>query len=93
MKSDHTELSDTSQGQLPAFSGFPYLLTRITADLFHLNLLPLDENYTFDRLLGIARRQVRANKLRVCLVLRKDMSLYFEPDGEETPSAKIPTGG
>ncbi len=87
-----TELSEISQSQLPAFLGFPYLVTRIAPSLYHINLLPLDERYGFHRLLDIARRQVHANRLRACLVLDEQTSLFFE-DGRETPSARIPFGG
>lgn len=79
--------------QLQAFSGFPYLITRIAPAVYHINLLPLDRRYGFYRLLHLARRQVDANRLRACLVVDEDKALYFEPDGRETASTYIPHGG
>jgi hypothetical protein len=76
-----------------AFSGFPYLITRIAPSFYHINLLPLDERYDFNRLRGISRRQADANRLRACFVLDHDKGLFLEPDGLEKGSSEIPRGG
>lgn len=93
MRNQKHALAESDLNQLPAFSGFPYLITRIAPAFYHINLLPLDERYSFYRLREIARRQVDSNRLRACLVLDENRALFLEPWGKEWPSSDIPRGG
>ena len=76
---------------LRTFDGYPYLITRVVPTLYHLILLPAEA--TPDTLRGLARSQVRANRLPTCLVLGNDLCLYLIPEGGETISPDIPSGG
>src|SRR5215213_3754732 len=52
---------------IPAFDGYPYLVTLVVKSLCHLALLPPRDSY--DVLRDVARRQVAANRLQSCLVI------------------------
>lgn len=65
---------------LPEFDGYPYLVTRITAAVHHLILMPRYLT-TDDELERIARRQFAANRLETSLVLWADRVLYLGEDG------------
>jgi hypothetical protein len=80
-----------STHDLPAFDGFPYVLTRLVAAFYHIILLP--KGILFEHLLDLTRRQADANRLHTCLVLDKDRCVYFLPDGTEQLSTQIPRGG
>ncbi len=68
------------------FEGFPYLVVRIgRTALRHLSLLPAD--WTRERLLDVARRQVAANRLDACLCLGPAEGVYVSRDGAEWTSA------
>jgi len=93
MSTDTTPLPGIPHEQAGSFPGFPYLVTRIAPALYHINLLPRDEQYARGRLYDIARRQVRINRLRACLALDYDAGLFLEPDGGEKLMPRIPSGG
>ncbi len=76
---------------LPAFDGYPYLLTRVVAGLFHINLLP--KHLSQEQLKEIGIRQVLANRLLTCVVLGRDSSLYLYPEGFGTVDSGMPRGG
>lgn len=65
---------------IPAFDGYPYLITRIghTA-LRHITPLPAD--WPRDRLLDVACRQVAANQLEACLCLAPNTGVQIWTDG------------
>jgi hypothetical protein len=70
-----------------AFGGFPYLVTKVTAGLHHLLLLPaVDE----ERLLEAARAQWAANRLPSCLCLDWDRSVFLQGDGVPSPADDVP---
>jgi hypothetical protein len=77
-----------SSNDLPAFDGFPYIVTRLTGAYFHIILLP--SGITFESLLDITRRQADANRLPTCLLLSKDKCVYLGTDGTEQLSTEIP---
>lgn len=76
---------------LPAFDGFPYLLIRVVAGLFHINLLP--KHLSQEQLKGTGIRQILANRLLTCVVLGRDSSLYLYPEGFGTVASDTPRGG
>lgn len=76
---------------LPAFDGFPYLVTRIgRTPLRHVALLPSD--LTRSHLLHLARRQAQANQLEAALCLGTDEALYFDTSGSLSQTAAPPVG-
>jgi hypothetical protein len=77
-----------SSNDLPAFDGFPYIVTRLTGVYFHVILLP--NGIAFEGLLDITRRQADANRLPTCLLLGKDKCVYLGLDGTEQLSTEIP---
>jgi hypothetical protein len=86
--SHHAELA---ADELRSFDGYPYLVTRVVPTLYHVILLPAE--VPPDGLRELARSQVRANRLPTCLVLGDDLGLYLTPEGGETVSRDIPSGG
>jgi hypothetical protein len=78
---------------LPLYSGFPYLLTRVVDALRHIILLPEPWTGDTDRLLRIARGQVRANQLETALVLAPDRSVFISSAGVSSESVGAPRGG
>jgi len=76
---------------LPAFDGFPYLVTRIgRTPLRHVALLPTD--LTRSHLIHLARRQAQANQLEAALCLGTDEALYFDTSGSLSQTAAPPVG-
>jgi hypothetical protein len=73
------------------FDGFPYQVTRVAPSLYHLLVLPAE--LSLIQLKDILRWQARANKLPQCLVAGPDRCTYFEPDGGEADSSRVPSGG
>jgi hypothetical protein len=86
-------------GSLPAFTGYPYLVTRIGAcALRHLAIVPAD--WSRDRLLELLERQASTNQMSTCLVLGPADALYVDVDvdrdrdetGAPTASRIVPSG-
>lgn len=77
--------------QLDYFDGFPYLVTEVAPLVYNLTLLPAE--LSLDEMVGIVRWQATTNKLSQCLVLQHNLCLYCDPDGSETCSTQIPSGG
>lgn len=86
-----TPADDARHRSLPAFDGYPYLMTRVVSGLYHLLLLPADR--PIPELYHLAERQVAANRLETCLVLAADRSFFFAEDGSASPSVRPPRGG
>lgn len=73
------------------FDGYPYLVTRIgRTQLRHMAILPSD--WPRERLLGLARRQAKANQLETCLCLGPTEAVCFTPRGTSHLDGFIPTG-
>jgi len=84
-------------GSLPAFTGYPYLVTRIGAcALRHLAIVPAD--WSRDRLLELLERQASTNQMATCLVLGPAEAWYVEFNrdrgkaGPPTRSTVAPSG-
>jgi hypothetical protein len=84
-------------GSLPAFTGYPYLVTRIGAcALRHLAIVPAD--WSRDRLLELLERQASTNQMATCLVLGPAEAWYVNVDrdqdeaGPATRSTVAPSG-
>lgn len=86
---------------LPYFDGFPYLVTRVVPNLYHINIYPgpdvlkgdlFDEGWK-DYLIAIARRQVEANGLEACLAFGPHEGVWYRPDGSYCHNDIIPRGG
>lgn len=76
---------------LPVFDGYPYLVTALVGGLYHFIVLPGDLGRA--ELLGLARRQHSANRLRTCLAVGPDEAVYASGDGEtlaEVPQCSHP---
>jgi hypothetical protein len=73
------------------FDGFPYLLSNLSAGIFHISLLPTELD--LDDLQWIARTQVAHNRFGSSLVLGTDSCYYFAPNGKVLHSNKAPSGG
>ena len=73
------------------FDGFPYLVTRIVAGLYHLTVLPseLDD----DALVEVGRAQTAANQLQIALALSRESAVYFGLNGSIAISHERPNGG
>ena len=78
-------------GPIPAFDGFPYLVTLVTKQLYHIAVLPKTLE-TLDAYREIAQQQVAANRLQSCLGLGTDQAIYVRLDGSERWSPTIPSG-
>lgn len=76
---------------LPFFGGVPYISTRVVPALYHITLLP--QHWIWEELTSLARYQVAANRLPVCLVLANDRCVYYTADGQESASDRPPRGG
>lgn len=76
----------------PPFDAFPYLVTKLGPGTFHYNLLPEGELVALP-LLEITMRQYRASRLPLCLVLSRELAVYFDDDGTPRCSSHIPGGG
>ncbi len=76
---------------LPAFDGYPYLMTRVVPALYHLSLLPGERSV--ETLYHLAEAQAQANRFETCLVLAADRCFFFTEDGEAAPSIRPPRGG
>jgi hypothetical protein len=74
--------------RLPHFDGFPYLATYVVATFYHVILLP--SALDLEEMTRIAVRQVKANRLKTCLVLGEDSCIYFGTDGSPAPSDCVP---
>ena len=72
------------------FKGFPYMVTKILAAMYHIILLPADRSE--EELKLLAHRQIAANKLFTCLVIKSDRVLYLDSDGGEIQSTEPPKG-
>ena len=88
------EIQDLTPGgrtlAVPAFDGYPYLVTLVMSDLYHLSILPGD--VPVDRLRDIARRQTAANRLQACLVVGPRRAIYVRLDGSEEDSPIVTRG-
>ncbi len=82
---------DAGYRLVPAFEGYPYLVTRIghTA-LRHIALVPAD--WSRERLVDLARRQAEANQLETCLCLGPAEAVYVVPGHEPSASTFVPRG-
>lgn len=78
-------------GTLPQYDGFPYLNTRVCSALYHITLVP--EGAPESTLLNLARAQVAANRLDVCLVLDASRCVFLWAGGRTQPSSDTPRGG
>jgi hypothetical protein len=76
---------------LALFDGFPYLVTRVVPALYHFILLRGDASER--DLVGLARAQLRANRLDLCLVIGPDSALYIAASGQERADTMPPMGG
>ena len=89
MKQD-AESVDMNPVQLhPSFDGYPYIVIRITAALYHINLLSKkhgDSKCYF----RIAQAQADANKLDVCLIRDSSKAVYFKSNHKPCVSEHIP---
>lgn len=74
------------------FTGYPYLVIRITGSFFHINLLSSIQNNTED-LYRLAQAQADANKLQVCLVIDEKSGVYFSSTGKPDFTDQIPKWG
>jgi hypothetical protein len=73
-------------GSLPAFTGYPYLVTRIGAcALRHLAIVPAD--WSRDRLLELLERQASTNQMATCLVLGPAEAWYVNVDRDQDEAA------
>ena len=70
-----------------AFGGFPYLVTWIAQGLHHVLLLPALEEPS---LLEAARAQWTANRLRTCLCLDWEGSVFFDQNHDQAPKDHVP---
>jgi hypothetical protein len=86
-----SQVAADATAALPQFDGFPYLNTRLVPALYHITPLPADAPQ--ETLLKLARRQVQANCLDICLLLDARRAVYFSPDGRVTASSDTPRGG
>jgi hypothetical protein len=84
-------------GSLPAFAGYPYLVTRIGAcALRHLTVVPAD--WSRDRLIELLQKQAASNQMSTCLVLGPADAIYVDIDRDrvetEAPVAStiVPSG-
>lgn len=74
----------------PFFDGYPYLVIRITTQLYHINLLTKEcDMGTFI----VAQAQANANKFEVCLVMNENAGIYFSSQHGPHFSERIPKGG
>lgn len=80
----------TRLAEIPAFDGYPYLVTLVVKNLYHIALLPARDSY--DVLRNVTRRQVAANRLQSCLVSDSTTALYVRLDGTEQRSSNLPRG-
>jgi hypothetical protein len=73
------------------FDGFPYLVTRIVAGLYHLTVLPseLDDG----ALVEVGRAQTAANQLQIAVALSRESAVYFGLDGSVAIAPEPPRGG
>jgi hypothetical protein len=86
-----TDLSSPIE-TLPYLDAFPYLATRLVPAGYHYNLLP--EDLPVEDLLDIARRQARANRLPLALVLAPDEAWHLDDAvGPPRRGPVIPHGG
>lgn len=76
---------------LPVFDGYPYLVVRLQPGFYHFRVIPADR--AVGALRELARYQAQMNDLQACLALGPDSGLFYEPDGSESPSNRIPHGG
>jgi hypothetical protein len=76
---------------MQSFDGFPYLLSNLSAGIFHIALLPSDLD--LEDLKRIAWTQAAQNGFGSCLVLGADSCVYCAPNGKVLPSGQIPAGG
>ena len=75
---------------IPAFDGYPYLVTLVVKGLYHVALLAARDSY--DVLRDVTRRQVAANRLQSALVIDESTALYVRLDGTEEGSSNLPRG-
>lgn len=76
--------------EIPAFDGYPYLVTLVVKGLYHAALLPAQDSYEVLR--DVTRRQVAANRLQSCVVIDSSTALYVHLDGSERRSSNLPRG-
>jgi hypothetical protein len=82
---------EDAAGQLRAFDGFPYLVTRIGhTPLRHIALLPAD--WSIDHQTEVVRRQARANRLDTCLCLGPASAVFVGASGNEFAASSLPWG-
>jgi hypothetical protein len=84
-------------GSLPAFTGYPYLVTRIGAcALRHVAIVPAD--WSRDRLVELLQKQASSNQMSTCLVLGPADAIYVDVDrdrvetGAPVASKIVPSG-
>ncbi len=90
MKARQSPIQGFREPILPAFEGFPYLLTQIIPTLYHITLLPKAMGFT--KLRVLARRQARVNKLPTWLVHDKEICIFVKAYGSDQLSDSIPRG-
>jgi hypothetical protein len=76
---------------MQSFDGFPYLVSNLSAGIFHIALLPSDID--LDDLKRIAWTQTAHSGFGSCLVLGADLCFYSAPNGKISQSGRIPAGG
>lgn len=81
---------NTSCLNIPAFDGFPYIVTQFLTSYRHIILLPKDMELATK--LDVSVRQATVNKLLTGLVLSHDAAVYIWPNGSQSFSHDIPTG-
>lgn len=75
--------------KFPSFEGYPYIVIRITAALYHINLLSKKHGDS-ECYFRIVQAQADANKLDVCLVRDRCEAVYFKSDHKPCVSEHIP---
>ncbi len=79
------------QLNLPRFDGFPYLVTRVVAGLYHIIVIPARQPAkSYQELLYC---QGEANQLETCLVLDARTAWFWSPNGDLARTRQPPTGG
>lgn len=85
------ELRQKQMIQAEVFDGYPYLITQLSIDLYHLLLLPVID-WPGD-LVILVGAQVRRNRLPACLVSGGEIGTYIEPESGHFLSGPIMRGG
>src|SRR5690242_3857804 len=91
MRTTQETTQPTPNSVLPAFDGFPYLVTRISSAFYHITLLP--DGISRQGLWEIAAAQFQSNRLGTSLVLASNRCCYFGDKNDGSEVAYIPRGG